>query len=150
MNQQKIRKALDQFMRVDRLHHAAIQRQVGEMGLHRSQHRMLMYLSREKAMPSQRELADFLEISPPAVASTLKRLEAEGYIQRTSSKEDSRNNIITITDKGRAVLEDTHQRFDAVDRTMFEGVSEAELESFTALLDKIQTNLQNFDGRCKK
>lgn len=150
MNQQKIHQALEQFIRLDRMHRAAIERQVGEMGLYRSQHRLLMYLSREKVMPSQRELADFLGISAPAVASTLKRLEAEGYIHRTSSKEDLRNNIITITDKGRAVLEDTRQRFDAVDRAMFEDISEAQLESFAALLGKMQTNLKNFDGRCKK
>ena len=85
---EKIHTAVGQFLRLDRMHRAAIERQVGEIGLHRSQHRLLMFLNRHEQTPSQAELARFLEISPPAVTNSLKRLETEGYICRECSKED--------------------------------------------------------------
>ena len=146
-HKEKIHSAVGQFMRLDRLHRAAIERQVGEMGLHRSQHRLLLYLNRHEQTPSQAQLARFLEISAPAVACSLKRLETEGYIDRECSKEDSRNNVIRITDKGRAVLEDTRHRFDEVDGAMMGGLSDKEVELFCALTDKMYNNLKAFEKR---
>ncbi len=147
---EKIHGAVGQFMRLDRLHRAAIERQVGEMGLHRSQHRMLMYLNRHEQTPSQAELARFLEISAPAVACSLKRLEAEGYIRRECSKEDSRNNVIRITEKGRAVLCDTRHRFDEVDGAMMGGLDEGEIELFCTLTEKMYNNLKTYEEECRK
>ncbi len=144
-SQDKIQSAVGQFIRLDRLHRSAIERQVGEMGLHRSQHRLLMYLNRSQKTLSQAELARLLEVSAPAVTATLKRLEAEGYILRECSKEDSRNNVIQITDKGRAVLDDTRSRFSAVDRAMLKGLSDKDIEMFCTLTDKMYQNLKNYE-----
>ncbi len=145
IKQDKIHSAVGQFLRLDRLHRCAIERQVGEMGLHRSQHRLLMYLNRTQTTPSQAELARFLEISPPAVTATLKRLEAEGYIRRECSKEDSRNNVIHITDKGRDVLSDTRSRFSEVDRAMLRDLSDEDIEIFCRLTDQMYRNLKNYE-----
>jgi len=150
MNKEQIHEAVGQLLRLDRHHRCIIERQVGEMGLHRSQHRMLAYLSRHEQTPSQAELARFLEISPPAVANTLKRLEFEGYISRACSETDSRNNIITVTDKGRAVLEDTRVRFDSVDGAMFEGISDEEAANFLSIIARLHQNLMDYEERCKK
>lgn len=147
-HKEKIHSAVGQFMRLDRLHRAAIERQVGEMGLHRSQHRLLLYLNRHEQTPSQAELARFLEISPPAVACSLKRLEAEGYICRECSKEDMRNNVIRITDKGRGVLLDTRHRFDEVDGAMMGGLTDSEIQLFCALTEKMYNNLKTYEKRC--
>ena len=144
---EKIHSAVGQFIRLDRLHRAAIERQVGEMGLHRSQHRLLMYLNRHDETPSQAELARFLEVSAPAVTGLLKRLEAEGYILRECSKEDNRNNVIRITDKGRAVLCDTRCRFDEVDEAMLSGFSDEEIGLFCSLTEKMYNNLKKYEER---
>lgn len=142
---EKVHSAVGQFIRLDRLHRRAIEQQVGEMGLHRSGHRLLMYLNRNQKMPSQAELARFLEISPPAVTGILKRLEAEGYIRRECSKEDNRNNVIQITDKGRAVLKDTRSRFDAVDSAMLKDLSDEDIALFCTLTEKMYNNLKAYE-----
>ncbi len=145
MNKEKIHGAVHGFLRLDRLHRNAIERQVGEMGLHRSQHRMLMMLSRCEEIPSQAELARRLEISPPAVAGALSRLEKEGYILRAEDTQDCRNRKVRLTEKGRAVLESTRLRFDGVDRAMLAGISEEELTLFTELLKRMQYNLECYE-----
>lgn len=142
---EKVHSAVGQFIRLDRLHRRAIERQVGEMGLHRSGHRLLMYLNRHQKTPSQAELARFLEISPPAVTGTLKRLEAEGYIRRECSKEDNRNNVIQITDKGRDVLKDTRSRFNAVDGAMLQDLSDEDIALFCTLTEKMYNNLKTYE-----
>lgn len=150
MDRETIHSAVGKLLRLDRQHRTLIERQVGEMGLHRSQHRMLVYLSRHEQTPSQAELARFLEISPPAVATTLKRLETEGYIRRTCSKEDSRNNVITVTDKGHSVLRDTRQRFDEVDDAMLDGLGESEVMALAELIERMSNNLKDYEKRCQK
>ena len=64
---------------VSHLHHSAIEGRVSKLGFHHSQHRMLMHLAKHEHIPSQKELADELGISPAAVTTTLKRLEKDGY-----------------------------------------------------------------------
>ncbi len=142
MDAQKIREAVHRLLSLDRAHRRAIEKQVGEMGLHRSQHRLLMKLSRSEEMPSQAELARRLEISPPAVATALKRLEKEGYIVRQDDQNDCRNQKVRLTEKGREILLCTCKRFEGVDREMLCGISEAELEMFCDIAARMQHNLE--------
>ena len=133
--------AIHLFIRVSHMHHAAIEGRVSKLGFHHSQHRMLMHLARYEHIPSQKELADAMGISPAAVATTLKRLEKEGYIARTVTDEDNRRNEIRITDAGIAAVGESRALFEAVDRRMFSGLTEEELKTFTALLERMRDNL---------
>ena len=126
---------------ISRLHHKVCERQLTEIPIHRAQHIILMHLSRANAIPSQKELAAHLEISPAAVAVSLKKLEMEGYITRSVPKEDCRINEITLTEKGRAVVAESRRVFDAIDSSMFEGVTEEELTACLRTLQKVEKNL---------
>ena len=113
-------------------------------GIHRGQHRMLMYLSKCKTTPSQKDLAKHFEISPAAVAVSLKKLESEGYIKREkcSERSDSRFNEIKITELGRTVVSESCKYFRHVDSQAFKGFSDEELALFTSLLERVQENLK--------
>ncbi len=150
MEKEIIHKAVHRFLRLDRLHRAAIGHQVGEMGLHRSQHRLLMVLSHSEEMPSQAELARRLEISPPAVTGLLTRLEKDGYIRRLGDAKDNRNHKVVITDKGREILTATKVRFDAVDSAMMKGIKQEEVLLFTDLLQRMQYNLETYEQEDKQ
>ncbi|MCU1719594.1 MarR family winged helix-turn-helix transcriptional regulator [Pseudomonas sp. 5P_3.1_Bac2] len=56
------------------------------------------------------EMSQRLLTDPGSVTPLLKRLEAEGVLQRTRSKEDERVVQLRLTDKGRA-LQDQARRF---------------------------------------
>lgn len=136
---------LKKFIALDREHHRLLEKEVGASGMHRSQHAMLLYIRRCSHAPTQKELADFLLISPAAVAVTIKKLETAGYVERKSDKNDSRRNSVTLTEKGERILLDTKKLVDAVDRRMFEGFTPEEHEVFTRCLDKMQKNLSEFE-----
>ena len=59
---------------VTHLHHKVMNRYLNQMGLHCSQHRLLMHLG-EGTYASQAELAKHLEVTPATVAVALKSLE---------------------------------------------------------------------------
>ena len=130
------------FLRIMRRHHACVERRIGDLGIHHSQHRMLIYLTHHTGeIPSQRELAEVLGVSPAAVTTTLQRLEREGYVTRTITDEDNRKNEICVTEKGRAKVMEGREAVEATDRAMFDGFTEEELATLRAMMERIDKNL---------
>ncbi len=140
-----IQRAIFTFIATDKMHRRAIERRAAEIGLHRSQHRMLMHLSCCESTPSQKDLAKHFDISPAAVAGTLKKLEADGYIARDkcNERQDSRYNEIRITERGRDATVQSRQYFRHIDNVALDGFSDSELELFICFLKRMQDNLNN-------
>lgn len=135
-------KAVGLLHRVMRRHHALVERKTCDVGIHHSQHRMLMTLAQQQEdTPSQKELAKQLGISAAAVTATLKKLEKEEYITRSMTDEDNRRNEIRITEKGIAKLLEGRAIFESSDRTMFEGFTPEEMAAFIACMERINRNL---------
>ncbi len=147
----ELQTVLDLFKRTNRLHMKAFDKLVGSMKIRRSQHRILMYLSHHGPAVSQKDMADEFEISPAAVAVTLKKLEEEGYIEKTVHENDNRYNYVNITEKGRSVVDMTHERFFEVDMLMFKDLTESELETLGTCLKKMHGSLKHiYDGAGRK
>lgn len=140
---------LHKFISTDRLHRTLLEKQVSKGSLHRSQHRVLLYIFKCEEMPTQKEIAQHFEISSAAVAVMLKKLEASGYIQRVSQKDDLRFNRIAVTEKGKSVINATKKLVDEVDFQMFENFSSDELEIFYSCLEKMQENLLKIERKEK-
>ena len=92
-------------------------------------------------------IAEHFQISPSAVAVMLKKLEAKNLILRTTSDEDSRRNHIRITDEGLGMVSETHKLFTEIDYSMFEGLSDSEMDAFIGCLEKIQQNLKKAEEK---
>jgi DNA-binding MarR family transcriptional regulator len=140
------------FMVTDRMHRRLFEGMVADLGMHRSQHFLLMNIDRE-GVGSQKELAARLNISTAAVAVSLKKLEAEGYIERNAAESDSRNNEIRITDEGKRVISVSRDYIRRLDEAMFLGIDGEALAVFVRCLDMMQKNLSDFaseEGKDKK
>ena len=137
----RLKQAVHRYICVARLHHATVEGRVSRLGFHHSQHRTLMYLAMNDRIPSQKELAEAMGVSPAAVTATLQRLEKDGYIARAMPDGDNRRYEIRITDAGREAVETSRAIFEDIDRAMFEGFSDGEIAQFEALLSRIQANL---------
>lgn len=116
-------------------------------GLGRTAHRMLMILSDNPDGCSQTFLAEMLEISTAAVAVTLKKMEADGYIIRTASPDDSRLNTTVLAEKGKAVVAESHKVFSDIDNAVFEGFSAEEMRTLYDFTVRLQDNMRKFDLR---
>ena len=136
---------LKQFIKTDRFHHRLLDKNVGKVGLHRCQHGVLLHLLHSKSAPTQKELADAFDISSAAMTKVLKRLEEDGYILRVAQENDLRCLRITLTEKGKSILEQSRALVEEVDKNMFNGFSDSELASFYECLNKIYLNLTIFE-----
>ena len=141
MEEKNVFTAVNMLIRTNRMHKKLLDSNVcAEIGLHRTQHIILMHLTKEKFLASQKALAAHLNITAAAVTGALKKLEAGGYIERKVGG-DNRYNEITITDLGRRVVEDSHAMFQKIDKSLFEGFSDDEILRFIGYLEKIQNNI---------
>jgi DNA-binding MarR family transcriptional regulator len=59
------------------------------------------------------ELADRERVSAPAMNRTVNCLQENGYLGRSADENDGRKVVITLTDDGRAVVDETARRRDA-------------------------------------
>ena len=124
----------------NKTHKKAIETVAVDIGIHRSRHQALMRLARHDTVKSQKEIAEELEITQAAMTVTLSKLERDGLIKRNAGK-DSRFNEITVTEKGKEIVEKSKAHFSSVDAAAFEGLTDDELQTFEICLDKIQKNL---------
>ena len=108
---------------------------------------ILMYLYRCKDKISQKDIAAHFEISAAAVAVSLKKLEAGGYIKRKCSENDNRFNEIEITEKGKEVVDFSHYLFQQIDDKTFEGINDEEKQTLVLLLDRVLDNLKEMDEK---
>ena len=143
MQDDKLMQAVDMMIRTDRMHKSLIDYRAKEIGLHRTQHRILMILSRLGELPSQKELADRLDITPAAVTCALKGMEEGGYIERTLGQ-DTRYNELHITEKGKALVKKTRELFSKTDRSLFDGFTDSELDVYIRCLEKLQNNIRQY------
>ncbi len=143
------RETIDGLIRTMRLHHRIVERRIDGLGVHHSQHRMLMTLSRMGQGASQKDIADAIDVSPACVARTLKALKAADLVEKTEGV-DGRSNAISVSPRGSKLVRDSVALFRQIGAQMFQGVTDAELENLNAVLRHIQDNLIDMEGRESK
>ncbi len=136
------REVTESIIRMVQLQQKMINHKLGDVGLHRAQHRVLMNLA-NGSVESQSDLAKKLEVSPATIAVSLKRLERDGYICRDVHNEDGRYNRISLSSKGMGIVEKSREIFEAVDYECYHGFSNHEKEMFNQYLRRVYHNLKD-------
>ena len=142
MEQEKVemyKSTMRKMLCVSRSHRKVCERKISKMGIHNSQHYLLMYIAKKGEISSQKEIAERFEITPAAVARSLKSLETEGFIQRENFEGDGRFNRIKITHKGKEIIDNTYKMFEEIDSSIFEDFTDDEINEFNRFLDKMQS-----------
>lgn len=143
MKGEKQRGLVNLLRMTDKTIKRTIEKRVEGTGVYRSQHRLLMSLGKNPEC-SQTELADKLEISPAAVAVSLKKLEKAGYIERQCKESDNRINHIVITEKGRQIIEVSICYFREMDEAFFADFTTEEMGQLENFLGRIIKNGEAF------
>ena len=114
-------------------------------GLYMGQLPILAYISHNEGC-TQKEIADWLKVSPASIALSTKRLQKAGLIDKAVDQDNLRRNRLRVTDKGRETALRHREAENAFDRNMFSGISEPSLEQFSETLDVFLQNLTGGEG----
>ena len=141
LSKEKMHECIHMFMCNDRKRRKIFENKVKELGIHHTQHRVLMHISRCDGAVNQKQIAEKFDVSPAAVAGVIKKLECGGYISRHILESDNRYNEVTITEKGKKMINDTRSIFEKMDKQMFKYFSDNDIDKFMELLEKMKKAL---------
>ena len=137
MEMKKTVKQLDYIHALRRLH---VHRLATQKDMYPGQMHIMGYLERHDSS-TQKEIADFLHVSPSCIAVSVKRMIKSGLVSRAEDGEDRRTRHLTLTPRGREIAVSMRVILESVDKMMFEGFSEEDMENFSSYLMRIQENL---------
>ena len=141
ITKEKLHSCIHKFMCTDRQRRKCFERKVRELGIHHTQHRVLMHIARSEGTVNQKQIAEKFDVSPAAIAGVIKKLESNGYITRETLESDNRYNQVKITEKGKEIIDNTRSVFDKLDVQSFKYFSNEDIDKFMELLDKMKTAL---------
>ena len=127
-------------------HRSAVQAELNAAGLEKVGHPMLVSILQsadedpEGQFQAQRELADLLHVSPPAIANSLKCLEPR----------DARRNRVILTEKGADAVEGCRAVFLRVSARMMDGFTPEELALLAQFQRRMLDNLTRPDSHEKE
>ncbi|MDO5135512.1 MAG: MarR family transcriptional regulator [Eubacteriales bacterium] len=109
--------------------------ELARMGVTYGQIFVLIYLGKYESC-APKELAHALDMDPGYLNRTIAKLSENGFLKRRKNEKDRRANVLTLTPKGRAVYDKSHQLFYQWDDLAFSSLTPQEKETLLALLDK--------------
>ena len=120
-------------------------RKAGEtVGMPDGYRKLLFHLAHGEGL-TQLELAKRAHLSAPTVSVTLKKMEADGLLDRLPDEKDQRTVRVYLTEEGRALNLQVFQSMLRVDARLVEGFSPEEQETFRSMLRRMNQNLEGMN-----
>jgi MarR family transcriptional regulator, transcriptional regulator for hemolysin len=104
-----------------------------EFGMTVTQWRALGVLLREPGA-THSDLVKHLDIETPSVTSLVDGMERKGWVKRTRSTSDARVKQLSLTPRGRRLIEDAHEAMTLIDARMAATLSSGEQATLKRLL----------------
>ncbi|MBS4208722.1 MarR family transcriptional regulator [Bacillus sp. FJAT-50079] len=95
------------------------------------------------------ELAEKQLVHKSAISARVEKLVKKGLVERERDEEDRRNVFLTLTKEGRMVYEELEKNINRFVESILHDISEAEMESFLNVYEKIATYIENYEGEEK-
>ena len=122
------------------LHHTRINTSFEEMGLHRGQPQVLMYLQHNGGC-TQTELGAIRKVKAATISKVLQRMEHAGFVERREDEKDQRVSRVYLTPAGYAICENVQKTLDALDEESFANFSLEERVLLRRFFAQIKENL---------
>ena len=115
-------------------------KRLDKMNLHLGQPMMLQTIMNNPGM-TQFELSEKMNVTPASIATSTKRMEKMGYLRKEEDPNNLRVKKLYITELGQNLAMESKKQIDEVDKKLFNGISDEELEFLVNIYDKLIINL---------
>lgn len=136
----EIKALLDSFSDVMKLIHQKSYHKHDNLSIYPGQPKLIM-LIREHDGISQKDLAAKNHVKPATITGMLNKLEAQNYIYRQPDDKDKRIMRVYLTKEGIELAQHCDYHMNLMIESFFKNFSKDELQTFTALMNKIKHNL---------
>lgn len=92
---------------------------------------------------SQNDVAEYIQLTPAAVANIMKKLCALGYVERIACPNNLRANSLVATAEGIQIAKTCGKIFDEEEAKLTKGFTEKEREELSGYIRRILQNLES-------
>lgn len=118
-----------------------------EIGITDSYRAVIGFLSRQPGV-SQKELADFCNVTTAAISQTLKEMVRDGYVEKVTDDRDRRYTKLYLTQKGEETACRIRERLKASDEAITQALTPGKEKEMIELLDKIHDLIRRDLSSC--
>lgn len=112
---------------------------LSELGLNAQQGQMMGYIfEHQDNGVIQKDLAEHFGRKGATITSMLQGLEKRGYIKRVIPKDNERQKKLYLLKKGTDLVEEFNEIFAEVEKSVTQGLTKEERETFMTLLIKVK------------
>lgn len=104
-----------------------------------------LYYIRDHGRPTMREVANFLDVTPPSATSVINHLVAGGQVRRVLNAKDRRVVRLCLTQKGQACLDQNMEKMKTGLRQMLSFLDKTDQAQLLRVMHKLSTQLRR-DG----
>jgi DNA-binding MarR family transcriptional regulator len=123
----------------------SLQARIGPAGVNIGMWFFLRALWEEDGI-SQRALSQRVRMMEPTTVAALRKMERAGIVKRVRNEADRRIVNVFLTPHGRALRDELLPRAAAVNAVARRGVTQGEIDTLRAILEKIRANLDDDEG----
>lgn len=113
-----------------------IRRMTAEAGVPDSYRMILMFLLRNPGT-SQKELAQYCNITTASISQTVKEMQLTGYLTKETDAKDQRFVKLFLTDKGEAAAGAIRRKFQEADRIITDKLTPERRDLFIQMLHEL-------------
>lgn len=126
-----------------RASHMYFSRRMKRYGIGMSEQMILMRLAAVDK-ENQDGLANYFRLDKSAVAKITARLADKGLITRNRNIDNRRENLISITDKGRSLMNELIAAADEWDKQVMKGFTEEQKQELRKMLAQAAVNVSTY------
>ena len=96
---------------------------------------------------TRRDIGLAWNVDKSTMSGIIARMERDGLIYISENPSDRRRKLLFLTEKGRAARQQLYAETEEIDRNAREGISDEELKTFFAVMDRIRSNLTSENNK---
>lgn len=129
------------FMKISHLYFKKVFQQLADTGVHPGQIPMIKLLGASGGL-SQHEISEKLQIKPPTVNVSIKRMERAGLVERRPDGQNRRIMRVYITETGENFYKKMITLEKENEKVLFQGFTESEICLMNRFFNQIIKNLE--------
>ena len=96
---------------------------------------VLIYVQKQNEAITPLMISNFFKVAKPSVTATINELTKKDYLVKNPSTSDKRSYTVSVTEKGKALVESTHDEYFRVISVLQEKMGEKAFDAFIAQIE---------------
>lgn len=107
---------------------------------------IIICLATYKDMRTAKDIASLEMFTKGHISQSIKRLKERGYIIVSQDENDMRMQNLEVSENAKSIIHEVCAIKDALEKSVFDGITEEEIETMKEVFRKICTNINSIVG----